>query len=168
MTDEAVTPIGQDASGYEVLTRAVLQLLSEYPGLDGREIFFEELGSESGIAFSADSGALVMSERRSITDHISQTCQFPLFVIYRSSSPREFQKLNVQDFLDTLGKWLCKEPAEIDGVTYQLGSYPELAVGRTITRITRSNSYGLEPYENGVQDWLMPVSVQYTNEFDMW
>ena len=39
---------------------------------------------------------------------------------------------------------------------------------RKITRITRSNSYGLEPNEDGVQDWLMPVTVEYTHEFDMW
>ena len=159
-------PIGYDVSGYEILTNAVLSLLSEFPGLNGREIFFEEL-EESGIAFSADNGALVISERRSITDHVVQTCQFPFFVIYRTTSTREFQKLQVQSFFDTLGKWLCKEPAQIGGEEIRLTSYPALADGRRITRVTRSNSYGLEPNEDGVQDWLMPVSIQYTNEFDM-
>lgn len=159
-------PIGYDVSGYEILTNAVLSLLSEFPGLNGREIFFEEL-EESGIAFSADNGALVISERRSITDHVVQTCQFPFFVIYRTTSTREFQKLQVQSFFDTLGKWLCKEPVQIDGKTIRLTSYPALADDRRITRVTRSNSYGLEPNEDGVQDWLMPVTIQYTNEFYM-
>ena len=109
-----------------------------------------------------------MSERRSITDHVVQTCQYPFFVVYRTSSSREYQKLYVQDFMDTLGKWLCKEPAEINGKTIRLYNYPKLAEGRRITRITRSNSYGLTPTEDGVQDWLMPVIVEYTNEFDMW
>lgn len=161
-------PIGMDVSGYRVLTNAVLELLDQFPGLNGRQILFEELETESGIAFSADSGALVMSERRSITDHITQTCQYPFFVIYRTSGTREYQKLNVQEFMDSLGKWLCKEPAEINGTVVRLSAYPQLDEGRKITRVTRSNSYGLEPNEDGVQDWIMPVTVEYTSEFDMW
>lgn len=165
---EEVKPIGADVSGYEILTNAVLVLLSQFPGLNGREILFEELDKESGIAFSADNGALVMTERRSITDHVTQTCQYPFFIIYRTASTKEFQKLQVQAFFDAIGKWLCNEPVEIDGESVRLSAYPELSDGRKITRITRSNSYGLEPNEDGVQDWLMPVTVQYTNEFDMW
>lgn len=159
--------IGYDVTGYEILTNAVLALLSQFPGLNGREILFEELG-ESGIAFSADNGALILSERRSITDHVTQTCQFPFYIIYRTTSTKEFQKLQVQSFFDSIGKWICKEPVEIGGETVRLTNYPQLSDGRKVTKITRSNSYGLEPNEDGVQDWLMPVSVQYTNEFTMW
>lgn len=165
---EEVKPIGQDVSGHEILTRAVSDLLNQYPGLNGREILFDELGAETGIAFSADNGALIISEKRSVTDHVYQTCQFPFFLIYRTTATTEFQKLKVQSFFDGIGKWLCKEPAEVNGETIRLKSYPALSDGRKITRITRSNSYGLEPSEDGVQDWLMPVTVQYTNEFDMW
>lgn len=165
---EEVKPIGTDATGYELLTRAVKDLLNQYPGLYEQKIYFEELGEESGIAFSADAGALVMSERRSITDHVYQSCQFPFLVIYRTSATREFQKLNVTNFLDSLGKWICKEPVDINGQEYRLSSYPDLSSGRKITRITRNNTYGTVPNENGSQDWILPVSVQYTNEFDMW
>lgn len=160
-------PIGYDVSGYKILTDAVLDLLADFPGLNGREILFEELGKESGISFSADNGALVISERRSITDHVTQQCQFPIYIIYRTASTKEFQKLQVQAFFDAIGKWICKEPVDIGGEITQLIEYPALTEGRRITRVTRSNSYGLEPYEDGVQDWLMPVTVQYTNEFDM-
>lgn len=158
--------VGYDVTGYEILTNAVLALLSKFPGLNGREILFEELG-ESGIAFSADNGALIISERRSVTDHVTQTCQFPFFLIYRTTSTKEFQKLQVQSFFDSIGKWLCREPAEINGEMVRLSAYPSLTDNRKITRVMRSNSYGLEPNEDGVQDWLMPVTVQYTNEFDM-
>lgn len=167
MAEEA-KPIGVDASGYEVLTKAIQYLLNQFPGLSGQEILFEEIGEESGIVFSADAGALVMSERRSITDHVKQTCQYPFLVVYRTGATREFQKLSVQTFLDTLGKWICKEPVSIDGTEYRLTSYPQLADGRKITRITRDNSYGITPNENNSQDWILPVKVQYTNEFDVW
>jgi hypothetical protein len=165
---EELKPIGADVDGFEILTNAVLELLSQFPGLNGREILFEELGKESGIAFSANNGALVMSERRSITDHVRQNCQYPFFIVYRTASTQEFQKLQVQAFFDAIGKWLCREPAVVNGETVRLKSYPALSDDRKITRITRSNSYGLEPSSDGVQDWLMPVTVEYTNEFDMW
>lgn len=164
---EEVKPIGTDPTGYEYMKKAVKSLLNQYPGLDGEKIRFEELGEESGIAFSADSGALVMSERRSITDHVTQTCQFPFLLIYRTTATREFEKLNVSVFLDTLGKWICKEPVEIKGLQYRLTEYPTISDGRKITRITRNNSYGTVPNENKSQDWILPVSVQYTYEFDM-
>lgn len=164
---EELKPIGADASGHEVVTNAVLALLNSFPGLDGKEILFEEIGDADGIAFSSDSGPLVMTERRSITDHVFQTCQYPFFVIYRSTTTREYQKLHIQTFLDSLGKWLCREPVEINGEFPLLSKYPELSDGRKITRITRENAYGLTPNENKSQDWMLPVKIQYTNEFDL-
>lgn len=161
-------PIGTDADGCEIVTNAVLELLNRYPGLNGRNILFEELGASGGIAMSADNGAMIMSERRSITDHIVQQCQYPFFVICRSSDPQEYLKLQVQSFMDTLGKWLCREPVIINGEPVQLAAYPELSGNRRITRISRSNAYGIEPNEDGVQDWLLPCTVQYTNEYDLW
>lgn len=160
-----IKPIGIDATGYEALTKAALYLLSVYPGLkEGQEILFEELGDKSGIAISADNGALVMSERKTITGKIWQTCQYPFNVVYRTASTQERQKLQVQTFLDSLGKWLCQEPAEVNGEYVQLTEYPDLSHGRKITRVTRLNSYGTEPNKEGVQDWILPVTVQYTNE----
>lgn len=165
---EQVKPIGADVEGFEILTNAVSSLLNQYPGLNGYEIRFEELGDDSGIAFSSDNGALIISERVSITDHVYQRCQYPFFIVYRTVSTQEYQKLHVQAFLDSLGKWICREPTVIDDEIIRLAAYPTLSEGRRITRITRSNSYGLTPNENGVQDWLLPVTVEYTNEFNMW
>lgn len=164
---EEIKPIGTDPTGFEYMKRAIRALLNEYPGLGGERIRYEELNEDSGIAFSADSGALVMSERRSITDHISQECQFPFLVVYRTTATREFEKLSVSAFLDSLGKWLCREPVEVDGTQHKLASYPEISDGRKIIRITRNNSYGTAPNDNHSQDWILPVSVQYTYEFDM-
>ena len=163
---EEIKPIGTDTTGFQILTNAVLDLLNNFPDLNGREIMFEELGETSGIAFSANSGALVISEKRSITDHIRQACQFPIMIVYRVDGTDEYRKLKVQEFFDKIGKWLCKEPVEING-RVQTANYPPLSDNRKITRITRKNSYGLQP-EGTVQDWILPVTVEYTKEFDMW
>lgn len=98
---------------------------------------------------------------------VQQTCKYPFLVIYRTAATREKQKLNVQTFLDTFGKWLCREPADVGEDTIVLARWPTLAKGREIKRITRENSYAAEPQENGVQDWVLPVSVSYTNEFEL-
>lgn len=152
---------------FGVMAEAMLSLLSKYPGLDGREILYEELEESYGIAIFADAGEIVLSEKKSITDHVKQQCQYPFNVIYRTESTTESQKLNVQAFLDTLGKWLCKEPVKINRQEYQLRNYPKLAGGREIKRIARQNSFGAQPSESGAQDWVLPVRVEYTHEFDV-
>ena len=164
---EGIKVIAADPTGYEILTKAVKALLNQFPGLDGKTVYFEELGEESGLAFSADAGALVISERRSITDRVTQSCQYPFILVYRTTATREFQKLNVSSFLDSVGKWICKEPVEVNGKKEKLVSYPSLSDGRRIMRVVRNNVYATVPNENKSQDWVLPVTVQYTYEFDL-
>ena len=162
-------PIGKDASGYNVLTIAVKALLNQFPGLyENETVKFEELGEDSGIAFSADNGALIFSETEDVLGGVRQTCQYPFYIIYRTSSTKERQKMSIQEFLDTFGKWLCREPVVIDGSEQRLSKYPTLSQGRKITKVTRDNSYGLEPQESGVQDWILPVSIEYKYDFERW
>ena len=162
-------PIGKDASGYDVLTIAVKALLNQFPGLyENETVKFEELGEDSGIAFSADNGALIFSETEDVLGGVRQTCQYPFYIIYRTSSTKERQKMSIQEFLDTFGKWLCREPVVIDGSEERLTNYPTLSQGRKITKVTRDNSYGLEPQESGVQDWILPVSIEYKYDFERW
>ena len=159
--------IGRDASGFDILTRAVKSLLNQYPGLeDGEVIKFEELGKESGIAFSADNGALVYAETEDVCGFRHQKCQYPFYVVYRTASNKERLKLSAQEFLDSLGKWLCQDPVVINGTQTRLAAFPALSEGRIIKRITRENSYGLEPNADAVQDWVLPVTVQYTNNIE--
>lgn len=160
-------PIGKDFTGYEVLTDAVKNLLNQFPGLlPGEVIGFENLEKESGISFSADNGALIYTEKEDVCGGVVQQCRYPFFVIYRTSADSERQKLKIQKFLDALGKWLCKEPAVVDEEIHKLAAYPRLASGRTIKKIIRDNSYGLEPDDSGVQDWVLPVVIEYENEFE--
>lgn len=162
-------PIGKDASGYDVLTIAVKDLLNQFPGLyENETVKFEELGEDSGIAFSADNGALIFSETEDVLGGVRQTCQYPFYIIYRTSSTKERQKMSIQEFLDTFGKWLCREPVVINGSEQRLSNYPTLSQGRKITKVTRDNSYGLEPQESGVQDWILPVSIGYKYDFERW
>lgn len=140
-------PIGNDATGYDVLTAAMKSLLNQFPGLYPDEVIkFEELGSEDGIAFSNDSGALVYTEKEDIIGRIYQECRYPCFVVYRSTTgARERQKITILEFLDTLGRWLCHEPSGIEGKEYEKAIYPDLTAGRRVERVTRGNAYGTQP-----------------------
>ena len=162
-------PIGKDETGYEILTEAMKALLNQYPGLEkGERIKYEELATDGGISFYADTGALIYSEKEDVCGTMHQVCQYPFLVVYRTAADRERQKLSVQKFLDSLGKWICQEPVIINGFETHLSAFPELSQGRKIKRITRDNSYGTEPQESGVQDWLLPITVKYEYEWESW
>lgn len=161
-------PIGLDGTGYEVLKDAVLELLNKFPGLNGMAITFSGLNADSGISMEPENGALVYTDSEDIIGNVTQECQFPFYVVYRSAATSEFLKLNVVEFLDTLGAWICKEPVTINNQAHQLTEYPTLTGERKIKSVTRFNSYGLSENENKTQDWVIPITVNYTHKFTRW
>lgn len=161
---EEKKPLKEDIGGIDSIVPAVKILLNQYPGLlPEEEVKFEELEEHSGIAFINDSGAMVFDEKIDVTGSIEQECQYLFALIYRMQSTGERQKLIAQQFLDTFGKWLCKEPN-----IYERGSvpanYPTLTDGRKITRLKRQLIVATDPKNDGTQDWMLPITVEYTNE----
>jgi hypothetical protein len=165
---EEVKPLGLDGAGYNILKDAVMTILNDFPGLDGRKITFSGLTEDDGISVEPDSGALIYTEKKDIIGGVHRECQFPFFVVYRSGVSSSFLKMSIVEFLDNLGAWLCQEPITIDNEYYQLSEYPTLTGGRKITGVTRFNSYALEPNQNKTQDWIIPITVHYTHEFTLW
>lgn len=166
---EEIKAIKTDSGGFEALKPAIITLLNQFPGLtDGKEITFNGLTQEDGISVEMETGALVYTERKFITGEVKQECQLPFLVVYRSHPTSEFLKIGVNKFLDDLGTWICKEPVQIEDETYRLQEYPAITGGRKITNAVRFNSYALEPNENGSQDWVIPITVHYTHEFEKW
>lgn len=165
---EQPKPLGLDGAGYDVLKNAVLNLLNQFPGLDGREILFSGLTEDGGISMEPDSGSLIYNEQKDILGGVHRECQFPFFVVYRSGASNSYLKMSTVEFLDTLGAWMCREPIAMDDNIYQLTEYPKLTGGRSIKNVTRFNSYALEPNQNKTQDWVVPITVHYTHEFSMW
>lgn len=165
---QEVKAISQDGEGFEIVKEAVLSLLNDFPGLDGRTITFSGLTEDDGISMEPESGALIYLERSDIIGNVYQECQMPFFVVYRASAGSQFLKLDATEFLDTLAAWMCREPVAVSGRVYQLMEYPTLTGGRTITGVTRFNSYSLDPNDNGTQDWIVPLTVKYTHTFAKW
>lgn len=160
--------IAFDVDGSEAVSSVLLALLNTFPGLGTRNITFSTLTESSGIGFFPTSGAAILSDKEDITGHVKQVCLYPFTIVYRSAPRTEEQKLKVKEFLDTLGKWLERQPVVINDTEHQLSAYPALASGnRVIKTVSRSNPAHLENvYQDGIEDWAVSATLRYENEFD--
>ncbi len=164
----ATPKISFDLDGTEAVSSVLLNLLNQFPGLGTRKVLFSTLAEGSGIGFFPTSGAAILSDTEDITGHVKQVCLYPFTIVYRSAPQSEEQKLKVKEFLDTLGKWLERQPVVVNGATHQISAYPTFpSGGRTIKTISRSNPAHLSTaYQDGVEDWVISASLRYENEFD--
>lgn len=155
-----------DVQGSEIVSTALLQLLNQFPALDGKQIQFSTLGDTSGIGFFPTSGSAILTRRESITGHVSMQCAYPFNIIYRAAARSETQKLAIKEWLDTLGKWVERQPIIVNGETVQLMEYPELDEGRIITSIYRNSPGHLSAaYQDGVEDWLVSIVLRYKYDY---
>jgi len=157
-----------DIDGSEAVSKVLLALLNEFPGIDHKNILFSTLSETSGIGFFPTSGAALLSDKEDITGHVKQVCLYPFNIVYRAAPKSEAQRLKIKEFLDTLGRWLEQQPVTVGGDTYQLTEYPALSSGnRVIKSISRTNPGHLNAaYQDGIEDWLISATLRYENEFD--
>lgn len=164
MADEIV----YDVEGFEKVTQALRVLLDNFPALgDNEHIDFATLGEKSGKAMFPISGAIVQTEREDITGHVTQECLYPFYVIYRKQGLSENAKVNAKEWLDTLGRWLEKQPVIINEQEYQLSNYPPLSGNRKFLEVERqSPSYLESTDDNKAENWAVYISARYRNEFN--
>lgn len=158
-----------DVDGTDAVSKVILTLLNEFPGLNqSQHILFATVDEASGIGFYPTSGAAYLRDTESITGHVTQACLYPFSVVYRAAPKSEKQRMRIKEFLDTLGKWLEKQPVTIGDTTYQLDAYPALSSGnRVIKSISRSTPAFLNAaYQDAVEDWAISIRLIYENEFD--
>lgn len=156
-----------DIDGYDAVTSALRELLNQYPGLSvSDEISFSTLGEDSGKAMFPTSGAVIETERRSVTGKVTEVCLYPFYIIYRASGLNENRKAKVKEWLDTLGKWLEQKKVLIDGTEYQLKSLPPLTDGRNFLSISRQTPAYLDTVnENKSENWAIYISARYKYEY---
>ncbi len=157
-----------DIDGSEAVSKVLLSLLNEFPGLDSKGISFSTLSETSGIGFFPTSGVALLSNSEDVTGHVKQVCLYPFNVVYRAAPKSETQRLKIKEFLDSLGRWLEQQPITVSGTEYRLTEYPALSSGnRIIKSISRTNPGHLNAaYQDGIEDWLISATLRYENEFD--
>lgn len=143
-------------------------MLKDYPGREpDEEISFSKLEEDSGFGWFPSGGAVIEEEVASITDHITQKCQFTFFIVYRAHFRTEGQRKDVQNMLDNMGRWLEQQTLAIEGKKYRLSSYPELSGEREIEQISRKTMAYLDNVqESGCEDWAIGIVLKYRNEYD--
>ena len=164
---EETKQIKYDVDGYDIITNAIKDLLNQYPGLLPEETFlFSTLGEDAGMAFYPVSGAVISTEIASVTGKVNQICNYPFTIVYRTGADSANSKIDIKEFLDTVGKWLEKQPIVVDGEAHKLETYPVLTEGRVIEEITRQTpSYLESTSENNVQDWVINITLKYRKIF---
>lgn len=166
----AINNVTYEIDGYEIVTTALKQLLNQFPALSStEEIDFSVNGQTEGISFFPVSGAIVVNTNPlDVTGRIEQNCAYPFIVLYKSSGLTQKAKINVKEWLDTLGKWLEKQIITVSGTDYQLTNYPPLKGGeREFKEIRRTTpSYLYEVTEDKVETWAINLTAYYKNAYD--
>lgn len=159
-------PIGYDLDANEYITPALVELVNQYPRLDGKEITFADLSEEKGITLIPTQSGVILSNKEDITGYIKQECAYPFMVYYRVSDLSESKKIRLKEWLDDLGRWLEQQPITEKGEKYVLECYPELTDKREIKNIQRlSPAYLQTVSENLIETWALSLQVRYTNEY---
>lgn len=161
--------IKYDIDGYEVISKALMVLVNQYPGLSsGDSIAFTTLPADGGKALQPITSAIIETERTTITGHVSQVCLYPFQIWYRTPAGlTDAAKISAKEWLDNLGRWLEGHKVVVDGEEHQLKELPPLTGDRKFLSIERSTpAYPNDPNDNQTQDWTIQISARYQYEFD--
>lgn len=162
--------IGLDSVGYDLISNAIKEMVNKSQlAIDkGVKIKFAECDDKGGFAFFANSGALISEEHEDILGNVHQVCQYLFTILYRTNTTQEKAKVLVKDFLDSLGRWLGLQKVIYAGKEYEpLDGFPKLNGGMVIKKIELNNPcFQNAAYEGGIQDWIINLTVKYTNDFE--
>ena len=155
-----------DVDGYEAITSAIMDLLNQYPALNGDKITFSSLSETGGKSMYPVSGGVIENQRTSITGKVTSICAYPFFVVYRASGLKEKRKVSVKEWLDNLGRWLEKQNVTIDEQTHKLNTYPNLTDNRKFLTISRNTPGYLDnTNEDQTEDWVIQITARYQKEY---
>lgn len=157
-----------DIDGLNAASKVLTNLINAFPGLGEKTVLFSTLSETSGIGFFPVAGAAILSHTEDIVGHVYQRCLYPFTIVYRAALKTEAQKVRVKEFLDGLGKWLELQPVSTGEDTYKLDEYPSLAGENVkIESILRTSpAYLAAAGADGVEDWVINLSLHYSVEFD--
>ena len=156
-----------DIEGYDILTKAIMDLINDYPGLsEGEDIKFCTLNENSGKSMFPLSGSIIESKLKDILGRTTEVCQYPFMVIVRYGHLNETRKVSMKEWLDGLGRWLEKQTVTFAGTDYTLADYPTLTGSRKIIEIRRTSPAALNGVnENNTEDWAISIMARYRNQF---
>ncbi len=165
--DEKKENIKYDVEGFEALTEAIRALLNRFPGLDeGEKIAFATLRQTGGMAMYPGTGAVVESERKSVTGRVRQVCRYPFVVVYRHGGLGEADRASAKERLDALGRWLGRQSVALLGQRHRLEAYPALTGGRKLLDFSiQAPAYLCERDDHQVETWAAEFAARYENIF---
>ena len=121
---------------------------------------------DAGLSLYPTAAGVIESETHDITDKVTQRCAYSFALVMREYGQNEERKVDAKAKLDAVGRWLSREPVNVNGTTYQLTEYPALPDGRAFLDITRTSSAALDGVtEDQSEIWAITMRAVYKNEF---
>lgn len=155
-----------DINGYKVITKAMRELLNQFPLLRDNEQFdFSTIAEDEGLAFYPTSGAVIQNKKEDITGWVEQNCYYPMIVFNRAGGLSQNGKADTKEWLDTLGRWLARHVIEVDGKEYQLTQYPPLNGNYEFTDISSAPSYLLDSTDDKIDTWAIEITATYKHKY---
>lgn len=143
-----------NAEGTDNVTLYLLDLINSYPLLDGEEIRFQSIKSGT-MTMVPTSNVAILSEKKSITGHVTQKCQYAFQIYKTAKGLSENNQIRYKEFLDNLGLWL------------QGLDYPAMADGMKMDSIKPANTSALYVRDdNQSEAWMIPINAVYIREFE--
>lgn len=158
-----------DIDGSDLMSKLLFDLLNTFPGIpNNKEILFSTLQDSGGIGLFPTSGAVIQTEKKSITGHVEQTCLYPFTIVYRAAPKNQEQRMRIKELLDAIGKWLEQQTVTVNSHEHKLDLYPVTNDSRKIEAISRTSPGHLDKaYQDGIEDWVLSATLKYKNEFDL-
>lgn len=165
--DEKDTKVRYDLEGGHALTEAIAELLNSFPGLtEGERFAFATLRENGGLAMFPGSGAVVESERKSVTGKVRQVCRYPFAALVRRGGLGESERARVKEWLDAMGRWLGRQSVTVQDQSCRLEAYPALSGGRAMLDISiQAPAYLYERDEHQIETWAVELTARYENIF---
>lgn len=148
----------QDVQSFQPITDAFLQYLNSYTELaTGEIVHFGDGQQTEGMALYPMSGGVVVARLEDILGNLTNQCQYPATLIYKSVTGSEKVRKNIKEFLDAYGMW-----AEENWNDYDF----DLADGLKVTNIARQTPAFLDSVEeNGTQNWAIHLTLFYDHKY---
>ena len=155
-----------DVQGEAEVSAAIVEQINACPFLDGETVVFASL-DDTGLAVYPNAAGVIQRERHDITDHVTQDCAYTFAVVSKGYGQTETRKINDKALLDALGRWLEREPVDVNGTIYLLDEYEALPNGRKFLAIERISSATLDAIgEDQSELWVIQMRAIYRNEYN--
>jgi len=144
----------------EAIAKALIMMIQQCPFVESQDITtrYEDLNEDYSLGVFAKQGTVY--SKRFITG--SFQAQYVFFIGYRIKPTNDQKKINAEEFLSAIAKWLEGQKVTYGGVEYLPPAYPALSDNREILRMERTtDAFAATSQQSGTVDYQVHMKLEY-------